>query len=61
MTRSKRPGVKVLFIAYEESLSLVEGSGAFLPLSASAERIAVSVEKMLAVNDHLFEESTDSR
>ena len=61
MARSKRPGLKVLFVAREEYRSLVEGLGAFLPLLASAERVAAKVEAMLAVNDHLFEEWTDPR
>ena len=56
MTRSKRPGVKVLFVAHEDYQSLTEGLGAFLPLSASAERVAVAVERMLADNSHLFQE-----
>ena len=56
MTRSKRPGVKVLFVGLEEYESLVKGLDAFLPLSASGERVAVAVERMLAVNDHLFQE-----
>ena len=56
MTRSKRPGVKVLFVALEEYQSLVEGLGAFLPLSASAERVAVAVERMLADNSHQFQQ-----
>ena len=55
MTRSKRPGVKVLFVALEEYESLAEGLGAFLPLSASAETVAVTVERMLADNDLLQE------
>ena len=55
MTRSKRPGVKVLFIGLEEDESPVKGLDAFLPISASAERVAVAVERMLADNSHLFQ------
>ena len=51
MTRSKRPGVKVLFVALEEYENLAEGLGAFLPLSTSVESVVAAVERMLADND----------
>lgn len=47
MTRVRRPGVKVLFVASDEYRSDVEGLGAFLPLSTSVQGVAALVEQML--------------
>jgi DNA-binding NtrC family response regulator len=51
MTRTKRPGVKVLFVARGENLRLVEGLGTLLPAPTSIESVVALVEQMLAEID----------
>jgi DNA-binding NtrC family response regulator len=51
MTRMRRPGAKVLFVAREEYLRDAEGLGAFLSLPTPVESVVAAVERMLAEND----------
>ena len=56
MTRSKRPGLKVLFVALPEHLPQIEGLGAFLPLTTPVESVLATVERMLTESELLTEQ-----
>ena len=48
MARSKRPGIKVLFVARPDTQEHTEGVGEFLPAGVTTSEIVEMVGKMLA-------------
>jgi DNA-binding NtrC family response regulator len=61
MARSKRPGIRVLFLALPKYAEAVEGVGAFMALPASVEEVAEAVKRLLLSGDQRYSEPPKGR